>query len=183
MKSVLAFLLSIALIGCGAGLPTTSTLTGNGPQFINQTGEPNAQVFPIWQAELNQAADYIGIGYQGVPGAPVVDLYGNIVSTPSPELNDQVQQIASSLRGIIVETAPDVPASVLNAQPNCLHCPYSDPTGIIYCPPNAEGVMYCEAYTKSFGDIVVPEGYPQYFGPYEIMITLLHYLGKNTQNM
>ena len=174
--------LVLVMSGCGS-TPAASTFNQAKSRFINLTSFPDSQVTPTWENEIAQAADWIGKGYHGVPGAGVTDLDGNIVSTPSPELDVQVHQVAASLRGIIVETRPDISAAIVNATPNCRFCPYTNPTGFINCPPNNHGMVFCQAYTEAYGDIVVPAGHPENFGAYEIMITLLHYCGKDPQNM
>ena len=180
-----AILLTAAtlLLGCGSGNTNTNPYNPSNPRYINKTGHPDDAVIPRWDAETATATNWIGVGYDGVPGAGIPDLNGNIISTPSPELDTQAIQVAANLRGVVVESRPDVPASVLNADPNCKSCPYTDPTGLIYCPANNRGAVYCDVYTNGPLDIVVPESAPGNFGPWAIMTTLLHYCGINTSGL
>lgn len=157
-----------ATSGCGSGVVQFDP---SQPRFINKTPYPDSAVTTKLEDEISEAADWIGKGYHGVPGAGIPDSHGNIISRPSPELDAKVHRIAANLRGITVETRPDVPASIINALPDCRFCPYPDPSGFMYCPDGS----YCEEYSPSPGDIVVPQGHPEYFGPWGIMTTLLHY--------
>jgi len=172
---------AVLLSACGNG--NTNPFNSSQRRFINKTGHPDEMVIPRWDAETSIAANWIGVGYGGIAGAGVPDLSGNIISTPSPQLDTQVIQVAANLHGVVVESRADVPAAVINADPNCKFCPYTDPTRVIYCPTNNRGAVYCDVYTNGPLDIVVPESTPDNFGPWAIMTTLLYYCGVNTSGM
>ncbi len=75
-------------------------------------------------------------------------------------------------RNVVVESEADVAAAVLNQLPNCSHCPYRDPTGIIRCR-----IGFCQAYLRDFCTIVVPGSRPENMGPYEMENCILWVLG------
>jgi hypothetical protein len=72
----------------------------------------------------------------------------------------------------VVQSVPDVSASELNQLPNCVRCPYQDPTGLIPCR-----VGLCQAYLRNLCTIVVPASKPENMGPYEMENCTLWALG------
>lgn len=172
---LLALALGLLFPGCSA----VNQFDQTQPRFINKTSHPDSEVFATWEGEIATAADWIGKGYHDVPGAGVPGYDGKVISTPSPDLDTKVHRIATNLRGIVVEEQSDVPASIINVDPQCGFCPYQDPTGRILCPPNDRGEKYCDMYTTSAEHLVVPASRPDYFGPWGIMTILLHYCGTD----
>ena len=73
---------------------------------------------------------------------------------------------------MVVESQQDVAATVLNNLPNCAHCPYQDPTGIIRCRAG-----FCTAYLRDLCAIAVPASKPENMGPYEMENCILWVLG------
>ncbi len=97
------------------------------------------------------------------------DLGGNIVSKPDPA----AREVEPS--NVVVRGIKEVPAGELNALRNCKHCPYLDPSGIIYCPSGSG--KYCYAYMDNLCTIIVPASKPEYMGPYEMencILTAMH---------
>jgi hypothetical protein len=82
--------------------------------------------------------------------------------------------------GLKIISKQDVPAAELNVLPHCLHCPYTDPTRIIHCGGSPTG--YCNAYTNSDWDIVVPASTPEN-AEWELLIAILRQLGYNVAGM
>lgn len=148
---------------CGNG--GVATVDSSSPRFINRTTFPDLQVDPIRENEIAEAADWIGKGYHGVPGAGVPDYDGQIISTPSPELDAKVHRIAADMRGIVVETRPEISAAVINATPNCKFCPYKDPTGFIDCSANGHDWTYCEVLVNRLGTSLCLPSIPGTSGP------------------
>jgi hypothetical protein len=85
---------------------------------------------------------------------------------------------------VIVRGTKEVPASELNSLLQCSHCPYKDPSGLIYCPgqdkdsPFGE-YKYCNAYMNKFCEIVVPASKPKYMGPYEMENCILEAISRD----
>ena len=110
---------------------------------------------------------------QEIASKPMYDLRGVKISDPDP------RALSFEPKNVTVHSEPDIPAVIINAIPNCQHCPYSDPTGFLYCPANSSGSKYCNAWMNSMCDVTVPAGHPEYVGPYEFENCILYGLGNN----
>ena len=73
----------------------------------------------------------------------------------------------------------DVDASILNALPNCQHCPYTNPTGFIKAPPNNMGLEFTTVYMEDVCTVVLPKSHPEYMGPWEFSNCILAIRGKD----
>lgn len=151
--------LLLLLASCGRG-----SWGGSGARFVNRTG--------LAEAEFQALAEQKWVRAQRALATQTIDLHA---ATPERGLSmvpadDRALQLEP--HNVVVQSEPDVAAQEINNLPNCAHCPYQDPTGLIPCR-----VGFCQAYLRDLCTIVVPESKPENMGPYEMENCILWALG------
>src|SRR6185437_6603955 len=128
---------------------------GGGARFVNRTG--------LHEAEFQALAEQKWVQAQASLATHAIDLHA---ATPERgpfrvPADDRALQLEP--HNVVVQSEPDVAAQEINSLPNCGHCPYKDPTGLIPCR-----VGFCQAYLRNLCTIVVPASKPENMGPYEM---------------
>jgi hypothetical protein len=167
---VLICLVVLSNVGCGVGGnpgPYKDEMKG---RFINQSGSSlsEAEFQVLAERRWHEAQVEVAIHAQSPPHNPPQK-----ISDPDPVAMD-VEPI-----NVTVVGKDDVDASVLNALPNCQHCPYTNPTGFIKAPPNNFGLAYTTVYMDNVCTVVVPKSHPEYMGPWEFSNCILTIRGKD----
>jgi hypothetical protein len=164
---LLAFAIALAsFLSCGGDV----VWGASDKSFVNKTNLQEAQFQALAKQKWHDAQEAIATEVQ-------YDLIGGVVSTPDPETAAAARAVQP--RNVIIRGIKEVPATELNALPSCQHCPYSDPSGFIYCPGNATNAKYCAAYLNKVCEIVVPDSKPDYMGPYEMENCILRIMGRD----
>ena len=130
-------------------------------RWVNKTTAKNDTFFNLMDRKLKEAKRYVK--------TPQVNVYGQPVRAFTDQEMSCMQR--AQPRNWPIRGLPSVPASELNALPNCQHCPYTDPTPFVYCPTNPD-FKYCNAYLSD-GEISVPDKYLEFVGPWELSNKLL----------
>ena len=169
MKSFTVLCLAVLMTGCNlsglGGGPWSQKLEA---RFINKGN------FKLTEAEFQSLMEARWkMAQQSVATETQYNLDGSKLSDPDP------RALTIEPQNVTVKSQPDIPASVINALPNLKYGPYTDPTGFIYCPPNSAGAKYCNAWMDNLCTVVVPDGHPEYVGPYEFSNCVLYALGKD----
>src|SRR5579871_1193196 len=146
----LAGILSLLFLSCGGG-----SWGKDDARFVNRTNLAEAEFQTMAEQRWQEAQAAIATHPFDLHAA-VPDRGAYIVPADHHALNIEP-------RNVVIQSQPDIAAEVLNAVPNCAHCPYTDPTGIVRC-----GEKFCYAYLRDLCTIVVPASSPQNMGPYEM---------------
>ncbi len=171
LRYVLTLALTTALLtagGCG-GIKAATNLGASCPTvaFINSTAYETEVFTAFWKTAQQQVATG-GISLSVLAGT----------ATTQPE----ARAINIWPCGLKITAKPDVPAYELNALPNCLHCPYTDPTGIVRCEGTNSTTGYCYSYLRSYAEVVIPASSADH-ATWEFVVIILHSLGYNTDAM
>ena len=166
--------LNVLTVSCGGN----SIWGDSSSRFVNKTTLADTQFQPMAEAKWKEAQETIATQIQ-------YDLYGDIVSVPDERTAAAARAVTP--QNVVVRGTEEVPASELNDLPNCLQCPYRDPSGLIYCPGQYKespsgAFKYCNAYMNKFCEIVVPTSRPEYMGPYEMENCILQAIGHDPHN-
>lgn len=151
--------LVLLFASCGGG-----SWGGREVRFLNRTGMSELEFQALAEQKWRQAGNALAThGF---------DLHAATPSQGALLLPADVRALGITPSNVTIESTPDVTAAVLNQLPNCAHCPYRDPTGIIRCRTG-----FCQAYLQDFCTIVVPASKPENMGPYEMENCILWALG------
>jgi hypothetical protein len=145
--------------GCGGG-----SWGGSDIRFVNRTGLGEAEFQAMAEQKWKQA--------QAELAAHPIDLHAAKPGEGASVVPADGRALHLEPRNVVVRSEADVAAAVLNQLPNCTHCPYRDPTGIIRC-----GEGFCQAYLHDLCTIAVPASKPENMGPYEMENCILWALG------
>jgi len=156
---VLGGTLLLLFASCGGG-----SWGGSEARFINRTGLSELEFQAIAEQRWKQAGNELA--------THPIDLHAAMPDQGTFLASADVRALQVTPRNVTVQSTPDVAAAVLNQLPNCAHCPYRDPTGIIRCR-----MGLCQAYLQDFCTIVVPASKPENMGPYEMENCILWALG------
>ncbi len=171
LQCLLALVLAAAVLvagGCGgAQIATNVRGSCQTAAFINDTAQETEVFTTLWKTAQQQVA---------TGGISLSLLGGTAKSQP------EARAVNIWPCGLRITAKPDVPAYELNALPNCLHCPYSDPTGIVRCQGTNSMTGYCYSYLRSYAEVVIPASSPER-ATWEFAIIILHSLGYNTDGM
>lgn len=166
---ILSFLV-LATTSCGVGGSPGPYHNKLRARFIDQSGSNLSEVdFQAlaekrWKEAQQEIANHAQYDLHSPPRK---------ISDPDPEAMN-IQPVNVTVIG-----KDDVDASVLNALPNCQHCPYTNPTGFIKAPPNNFDLAYTTVYLDNVCTVVVPKSHPEYMGPWEFSNCILAVLGKD----
>ena len=152
-------ILLFLLASCGGG-----SWGGNGVRFVNRTGLAEAEFQALAEQKWKQA--------QRALATQTIDLHAAIPGSGPFLAPADARALQLEPHNVVVQSEPDVAAQEINTLPNCAHCPYEDPTGLIPCR-----VGFCQAYLRDLCTIVVPESKPENMGPYEMENCILWALG------
>lgn len=158
----IGFLSGISLLllaSCGGG-----SWGGSSTRFVNRTGLAEVDFQSMAEQNWKQA--------QAELAAHAIDLHAATPERGSSLVPADARALQLEPRAVVVQSEPDVGAAELNQLPNCAHCPYQDPTGLIPCR-----VGFCQAYLQNLCTIVVPASKPENMGPYEMENCILWALG------
>ncbi len=156
---ILGGIVLLLLASCGGG-----SWGGSGARFVNRTGLAEADFQAMAEHKWKQA--------QAELAAHAIDLHAATPGTGAFLVPGDARALQLEPRNVVVESELDVAAAVLNELPNCSHCPYQDPTGVIRCT-----IGFCQAYLRDFCTIAVPASRPENMGPYEMENCILWGLG------
>lgn len=151
--------LLLLLAACGGG-----SWGGSEARFVNRTSLAENDFQALAEQKWRQA--------QADLAAHAIDLHAATPEQGSFVVPADRRALQVTPRSVVVQGETDVAAAVLNQQPNCSHCPYQDPTGIIPCRSG-----FCQAYLRDFCSIAVPASKPENMGPYEMENCILWALG------
>lgn len=160
---VLGGVLLFLFISCGGG-----SWGGSEARFINRTGLSELEFQAIAEQRWKQAGNELA--------THPIDLHAATPDQGAFLAPADVRALQVTPHNVTVQSTPDVDAAVLNQLPNCAHCPYRDPTGIIRCR-----MGFCQAYLQDFCTIVVPASKPENMGPYEMENCILWALGYDVR--
>lgn len=152
-------ILLLLLASCGGG-----SWGGSGARFVNRTGLAEAEFQALAEQKWRQAQTELA--------RHTIDLHAATPESGPFMVPADARALQLEPHNIVVQSEPDVAAQELNQSPNCAHCPYQDPTGLIPCR-----VGLCQAYLRELCTIVVPASKPENMGPYEMENCLLWALG------
>lgn len=152
-------ILLFLLASCGGG-----SWGGNGVRFVNRTGLAEAEFQALAEQKWKQA--------QRALATQTIDLHAAIPGSGPFLAPADARALQLEPHNVVVQSEPDVAAQEINTLPNCAHCPYEDPTGLIPCR-----VGFCQAYLRNLCTIVVPASRPENMGPYEMENCILWALG------
>ena len=156
---VLGGILLLLFASCGGG-----SWGGSDTRFLNRTGLSEPEFQAIAEQRWKQAGNELA--------TRPFDLHAAIPDQGVFLAAADVRALQVTPRNVTVQSKADVAAAVLNQLPNCAHCPYRDPTGVIRCR-----IGFCQAYLQDFCTIVVPASKPENMGPYEMENCILWALG------
>ncbi len=156
---ILGGLLLLLLASCGG-----SSWEGSGARFVNRTG--------LAEADFQARAEQKWKEAQAELAAHAIDLHAATPGEGASLVSADARALHVEPRNVVVESEQDVAAAILNQLPNCSHCPYQDPTGVIPCR-----IGFCQAYLRDFCTIAVPASRPENMGPYEMENCILWALG------
>jgi hypothetical protein len=161
MRNIRVFggILLLLLASCGGG-----SWGGSGARFVNRTGLAEAEFQALAEQKWKQAQTELA--------SHTIDLHAATPERGPSMVPADVRALQLEPRNVVVQIEPDVAAHELNQLPNCGHCLYEDPTGLIRCR-----VGFCQAYLRELCSIVVPASKPQNMGPYEMENCILWALG------
>ena len=161
MRNIWIFdgILLLLLAGCGGG-----TWSGSGARFLNRTGLAETEFQAVAEQKWKQA--------QRELAAHTIDLHAATPEQGPLMVPADHRALQMEPHKVVVQSEADVAAQELNQLPNCAHCPYEDPTGLIPCR-----VGFCQAYLRELCTIVVPASKPENMGPYEMENCILWALG------
>ncbi len=152
-------ILLLLLASCGGG-----SWGGSGARFVNRTGLAEAEFQALAEQKWRQA--------QMEVARHTIDLHAATPESGPFLVPADARALQLEPHNVVVQSEPDIAAQELNQLPNCAHCPYQDPTGLIPCR-----VGFCQAYLRELCTIVVPASRPENMGPYEMENCLLWALG------
>jgi hypothetical protein len=156
---VLGGILLLLFASCGGG-----SWGGSDTRFLNRTGLSEPEFQAIAEQRWKQAGNELA--------TRPFDLHAALPDQGVFLAAADVRALQVTPRNVTVQSKADVAAAVLNQLPNCAHCPYRDPTGVIRCR-----IGFCQAYLQDFCTIVVPASKPENMGPYEMENCILWALG------
>lgn len=151
--------LLLGLAGCGGG-----SWGGSDARFVNRTAMVEADFQAMAEQKWQQAQVNLA--------SRAIDLHAATTEQGSLLVAPDTRALQVAPRNVVVQGEADVAAAVLNQLPDCAHCPYQDPTGVISCR-----VGYCQAYLHDLCTIAVPASRPENMGPYEMENCILWALG------
>ena len=160
----------VLLVGCGSGQPAASVNTCSQLPFINETATPTSTFELLWADAQKQVA----AGGLQLNAFAVYDHSAAPKTTPPESRAYSVKAC-----GLRLVNPPEVTAAQLNALPNCLHCPYTDPTGFIRCSMRPSG--YCTCY-NDLTNVYLPASHPEY-ATWEFEIIILRAQGYDVAGM
>jgi hypothetical protein len=152
-------ILPLLLASCGGG-----SWGGSGARFVNRTGLAEAEFQALAEQKWKQA--------QRALATQTIDLHAATPERGPFVVPADGRALQLEPHNVVVQSEPDVAAQQINNLPNCAHCPYEDPTGLIRCR-----VSFCQAYLRGLCIIVVPASKPENMGPYEMENCILWALG------
>jgi hypothetical protein len=152
-------ILLLLLASCGGG-----SWGGSGARFVNRTGLAEAEFQALAEQKWKQA--------QAILAAQTIDLHAATPERGPSIVPADARALQLEPHNVEVQSEPDVAAQQINNLPNCVRCPYEDPTGLIPCR-----VGFCQAYLRNLCTIVVPESKPENMGQYEMENCILWALG------
>ncbi|HTM40319.1 MAG TPA: hypothetical protein VL177_05385 [Terriglobales bacterium] len=161
MRNIRLFggILLLLLTSCGRG-----SWGGSGPRFVNRTGLAEAEFQALAEQKWQQA--------QRALATHTIDLHAATPESGPFIVPADARALQLEPHNVVVQSELDVAAQEINNLPNCAHCPYEDPTGLIRCR-----VGFCQAYLLGLCTIVVPSSKPENMGPYEMENCILWALG------
>ncbi|HSB74701.1 MAG TPA: hypothetical protein VLC12_03575 [Terriglobales bacterium] len=156
---ILGGILLLLAAGCGGG-----SWDGSHARFVNRTGMAEAEFQALAEQKWAQA--------QSELATQAFDLHAAVPEQGALVVPADARSLQVAPRNVVVEGETDVAAAALNHLPDCVNCPYRDPTGLIHCR-----VGFCQAYLRDLCTIVVPVSRPGNMGPYEMENCILWSLG------
>jgi hypothetical protein len=161
MRNIRLFggILLLLLASCGRG-----SWGGSGARFVNRTGLAEAEFQAVAEQKWQQA--------QRALATHTIDLHAATPESGPFIVPADARALQLQPHNVVVQSELDVAAQEINNLPNCAHCPYEDPTGLIRCR-----VGFCQAYLRGLCTIVVPSSKPENMGPYEMENCILWALG------
>jgi len=161
MRNIRLFsgILLLLLTSCGRG-----SWGGSGARFVNRTGLAEAEFQALAEQKWQQA--------QRALATHTIDLHAATPESGPFIVPADARALQLEPHNVVVQSELDVAAQEINNLPNCAHCPYEDPTGLIRCR-----VGFCQAYLLGLCTIVVPSSKPENMGPYEMENCILWALG------
>ena len=152
MRNVRLFggILLLLLASCGRG-----SWGGGGARFVNRTG--------LHEAEFQALAEHKWVQAQASLATHAIDLHAATPESGPFIVPADARALQLQPHNVVVQSELDVAAQEINSLPNCGHCPYEDPTGLIPCR-----VGFCQAYLRNLWTIVVPASKLENMGPYEM---------------
>lgn len=156
---ILGGILLLLATSCGGG-----SWGGGHARFVNRTGMAEAEFQALAEQKWAQAQSQLA--------AHGFDLHAAVPEQGALLAPADARSLQVAPSNVIVEGEADVAAAALNQLPDCMNCPYQDPTGLIRCR-----VGFCQAYLRDLCTIVVPASRPGNMGPYEMENCILWSLG------
>lgn len=158
------------MIACGGGTNSSPTTAPNAT--VSVSSDP--QLVALW----TQAQQYLATN-DIVLNAAAMAVFPN--TPPDTRPADQ-RALSASNAGVTVTILPDLTAAQLEAEnPGTPLQHNTDPTGIVHCPLNSEGVKYCVSYVSGTSIYVAAsQKYSDGATGYEMQNVILAKLGYDT---